>query len=215
MAWTSQIEAWSQDPFLLMILLTASGFSYYLVLATAAYLTFFVWGRERFVPDFEPDWSEQRSAILWGFIGIFGNVIFMMPLHMLAMSGWSKIYWDVSEHGVLWVVGSTLLLLAISETAVYWTHRALHTKWLFKHIHLRHHLWRKPTPFVGVAFNPLDSFAQALPHHLCAFLFPIHGVVYIVAVSLLTMWAVAIHDRVSFVRWWWLNCCVPPLTPAA
>jgi lathosterol oxidase len=93
----------------------------------------------------------------------------------------------------------------VSETAVYWIHRALHTPWLFKHVHLRHHSWRHPTPWVGVAFHPLDSFVQALPHHLCAFLFPIHGVVYTIAVAMLTMWAVAIHDRVSLVRLPWLN----------
>jgi lathosterol oxidase len=199
------VAAWTTSPLAVFLLLTAAGFSYYLALAALSYLVFFVWGRERFNPDFEPDWAVQRNAIWWGLISVAGNAALMTPLHALALSGWSRVYWDVGEHGWPWLIASTLLLLVISETAVYWVHRALHTKWLFTHIHARHHSWRNPTPWVGVAFHPLDSFAQALPHHLCAFLFPIHGVVYLVSIAMLTMWAVAIHDRVSLVRVWWLN----------
>ena len=58
---------------------------------------------------------------------------------------------------------------------------------------------------MSLSFNPLDSFFQALPHHLCAFLFPLHAGVSLLFISFVTIWAVAIHDRVSLVRHPWLN----------
>ncbi|MCB9663752.1 MAG: sterol desaturase family protein [Alphaproteobacteria bacterium] len=200
-AWVEGVMA---TPLGVFTFLTVSGFLFYMALAGVSYLVFFVWGRERYNPDFVPDWALQRSAMLWGLISIAGNAAFMTPLHWLGLR-YSRVYWDVGEHGWWWVPVSVLLLLVLSETAVYWVHRALHWPWLFKHVHIRHHSWRHPTPWVGVAFHPLDSFAQALPHHLFAFLFPIHGVVYTVSVAMLTMWAVAIHDRVSLFRFRWLN----------
>jgi lathosterol oxidase len=199
------LAGWMAHPGSAFLVLTGLGFSYYLVLAVASYLVFFVWWRDKYNPGFVPDWRDQGSAIGWGLVSIAGNAALMLPLHMLALSGWSRTYWDVADYGWGWLVVSFGLLMVISETAVYWVHRWLHTRGAFKHIHLFHHKWREPTPFVGVAFHPVDSFAQALPHHLCAFLFPMHGVLYLACVGFLTMWAVAIHDRVSLVRWGWLN----------
>ena len=94
-----------------------------------------------------------------------------------------------------------MLYLVVTETLVYWTHRLLHRPWAFKHIHRAHHSFRRPTPWASLAFHPLDAFLQALPHHLCAFLFPVHGLVYLGFLGFVTAWSVAIHDRVSLVRW--------------
>src|SRR5581483_6613697 len=52
---------------------------------------------------------------------------------------------------------------------------------------------------------PLDSFAQALPHHLCAYLFPLHVWVYHGFVAIVTLWAVAIHDRVTWAPYGFIN----------
>jgi hypothetical protein len=51
---------------------------------------------------------------------------------------------------------SALLFLAITETAIYCTHRALHTRRLYKALHVYHHKFRVPTPW-GVPFAPWIS----------------------------------------------------------
>jgi lathosterol oxidase len=96
-------------------------------------------------------------------------------------------------------------MLILAETMIYWTHRALHSDLLFNRIHRKHHEFRVPTPFVGIAFRPADAFLQGLPHHICAFLFPVHIAIYLTSVTMVLIWAVLIHDRVSFVRWKGIN----------
>jgi lathosterol oxidase len=96
-------------------------------------------------------------------------------------------------------------VLVVSETTIYWVHRALHWGPLYRRVHDKHHSFKVPTPFSGLAFRPLDAFAQGIPHHVLAFLVPIHMGVYLVSLSFVTIWAVMIHDRVSFVRWKGIN----------
>ncbi len=64
---------------------------------------------------------------------------------------------------------------------------------------------QRPIAEVGIAslsFHPLDSFAQGVPYHLCAFLFPLHIWLYHGLVAFVTVWTILIHDRI---RWTTLN----------
>ena len=114
-------------------------------------------------------------------------------------------YFDVADHGWPYILLSVVMLLVVTETLVYWAHRSLHHRWMYKHIHFYHHQFRVTTPWTSVAFHPLDSFMQAAPTHLCVFLFPMHVAVYAVALTYLTLWSVLIHERVTFVRWGLIN----------
>ena len=122
----------------------------------------------------------------------------MLPIEVLILSGASEVYFSVAEHGWPYLLGSIFAVLAVAETSIYWIHRALHTRFLYRHLHVFHHRFREPTPLASLAFHPLDSFAQALPYHLCALLFPLHVWVYNGFVTLVTIWAIMIHDRI---RW--------------
>jgi len=110
------------------------------------------------------------------------------------------VYFDPARYGYAWLVASFFVYLFLTETFVYWIHRGLHHRSLYTWLHLKHHEFRKPTPFAGVAFNPLDSFLQALPHHVCALLLPVHVSIYMGMLTFVAVWAVLIHDRVSIVR---------------
>lgn len=185
--------------------LVVGGMSLYAILSTLSYFYFFVWRKDRYHPTYEPDRSQIKSALGWSAISLLGNAFLTTPFHLAIAYGYSQVYYDVSEHGWLWLVASIFIYLAVTETMIYWVHRALHWGPLYDYIHKPHHSFKTPTSFVGVAFNPLDSFAQGLAHHLCAFLFPVHVGVYLVFVTFVTIWAVMIHDRVSFVRWKGIN----------
>jgi len=185
-------------PVVVFLFLTTAGFLYFFILAAISYLIFFVWKKDRFHPGHEHDPKETRRAIKWSLLSISGNALLMMPVELGVAAGWSKLYFDPLAHGWGWLVAQCFLILAITETLIYWAHRFLHTDWMYHNIHKPHHSFVVTTPWAGVAFNPLDSFLQALPHHLCIFLFPVNAYVYLIFVSFLTMWAVMIHDRLSF-----------------
>lgn len=193
------------NPLAIFLVLTTGGLLTYFLVSGLNYLFFFVWLRKRFHPDYVADPIENRKARLWGTISIVGNAVLTMPFHFALAHGWGNLYWDVDDYGWGWLVGSVVLYLVVTETMIYWTHRLLHTEFLYSRLHKHHHQFKVTTSWVGTAFHPLDSFAQAFPHHLCAFLFPVHAVVYLTMVGLVTVWAVLIHDRVSVVRWKFIN----------
>lgn len=192
-------------PLAIFLVLAAGGVFAYFFFSGLSYLLFFVAGRKRFHPGYEADDQENRKARFWGVYSILGNAALMVPFHWALSHGWGKLYWDVDEYGWGWMIASILLYFVFTETCIYWIHRALHSDFLYNWLHKRHHQFKITTSWVSTAFHPFDSFAQALPHHLCAFLFPVHAGVYLAMVGLVTVWSVNIHDRVSLVRWKFIN----------
>jgi lathosterol oxidase len=187
------------------VALVISGFSFYAVLSGASYFYFFVLRRDRYVPDYRPNPAEIRTSIKWAFYSIAGNAILMMPIEWGIAHGYSKLYDGLGGRGFWYLAFTILAELVISESAVYWIHRGLHARFFYRTLHVSHHQFRVPTPLASVSFNPLDSFAQAFPHHLCAFLFPVNTWVYHAYVAAVTVWAVMIHDRVCFVGYGFVN----------
>jgi lathosterol oxidase len=193
------------DPIVVFATLSIGALGLFFVLAGSSYYFFFVLKKDRFHPDYIADPAENRSAIKWSIIGIVGNAVLISPIHWVIADGHSKLYYSISDHGWGYFIASIPLMLIFTETCIYWIHRALHWGPLFDKIHNIHHQYKKPTSYVGLAFNPLDSFLQGIPHHIGVFLFPMHIGVYLVSLSVVAVWAVLIHDRVSFVRWGLIN----------
>lgn len=195
-----------KTPLNLFLSLAVGGVIAYFLVSGASYWFFFVWGRKRFHPDFEPDWAADRVAMKWGTLGNLGNAALMLPLSWGIAAGRTHMYWDLSERSLLESVGWCLLYLAFTETVIYWAHRWLHTVPVFwDKLHRIHHQWKSTTSWVSMAFHPLDSFAQALPHHLAAFLFPVPGPFYYAMLVGVMLWSAIIHDRTTFVRLKLLN----------
>jgi lathosterol oxidase len=193
------------DPLATFLYLTIGGYAVYLALAIAFYAFFFVWKRDRYVPGYRADWAANRRALRLAFASIVGNAVITTPIHVLVATGHSQVYGDVGEYGIAWLLISIVLVLVVTETLVYWAHRILHMRRIYRWLHGHHHRFRTVTPFVAVAFHPLDSFAQALPHHLCAFIMPLHVSVYLVDMAFIMLWSVIIHNRVGFTSSWLVN----------
>ena len=190
---------------LLFAALLFGGWTFYLFVAGLSYLTFFRWGRRRFHPDYRADAAENKKAIAWALISLAGNAVLTAPFHWAIARGHTRVYFDVAERGWAWLAASVVLYLVVTETLIYWIHRALHHPLVFRALHGKHHEFRLPTPLVSVSFHPLDSFLQALPHHLCVFLFPVHLGVYGSFLVFVTVWAVLIHDRLTWLPFWLVN----------
>ncbi len=188
-------------PLNIFLTIWGSGTLFFLVASSASYAFFFIWQRARFHPDYVADRATLRMAVKWGFFNILGNAVLTAPFHLLIAYGHSQIYFRVSDHPWWTIPLSIVGLLAVTETLIYWAHRMLHVSPLYEWLHEPHHRYQRPMSWAGLAFHPVDSFLQALPHHLCVFLFPVHVGVYLTFVTFVTLWAVMIHDRVSVVRW--------------
>ena len=193
-------------PGVMFLVFAIGGMIYFFSIASIAYFFYFKKFRHKFHPDYRLDKRQMRSAIKWVIIGILGNAALMLPIHLWIAEGHSKMYYDVSDYGWGWMFGQVFVLLLFTETLIYWTHYSFHrVPFLWTYVHHRHHRYQVPQPYSALSFNPFDSFLQAVPHHIAAFFFPVHAGIYVASVSFVTLWAVCIHDRVSFFRWPWLN----------
>jgi lathosterol oxidase len=177
----------------------------YFVLAGATYAAVFVWQRRRLVPDYRPADRDLRREIGATMINLLGNCVLFLPIQLAIVFGYTQIYFTVEEYGWAYLAFSAVAALAFAETGIYWLHRALHTPYLFRHLHAHHHGYRTTTPFTSLAFHPVDGFVQSLPYHVFAFVVPINIWLYLVLVFATVIWSVKIHDRVRVLPFDFVN----------
>ena len=62
------------------------------------------------------------------------------------------------------VLCSLLLLVLLEECAFYYSHRLLHTPWLYRHVHKQHHAYTAPVALAAVYAHPLEvATSNVLP----------------------------------------------------
>lgn len=120
------------------------------------------------------------------------------PAEILIQLGYSKEYTDPAQYGYMYLLVSPLLFIAFSDCIIYFIHRALHTRWLYRHVHKPHHSFVNTSPFAAFAFHPVDGYMQGVSYHIFVFLFPFHSAVHLVSLVAVSMWTINIHDRVTF-----------------
>ena len=96
--------------------------------------------------------------------------------------------------GYVGVMVSIVTFITFTDALIYWIHRFLHHKLIYKFIHKDHHKWKIPTPFASHAFHPMDGFLQSCPYHIYPFLFPLHKALYLCLFVFVNIWTVSIHD---------------------
>ena len=116
-------------------------------------------------------------------------------IFLLEVRGYSRLYEGISGvHGWLFCALSVLLFLMFTDGLIYWIHRWLHLRILYKYIHKGHHTWKVPTPYASHAFHPIDGFMQSLPYHIYPLIFPLHKVLYLLMFVFVNLWTISIHD---------------------
>ena len=128
--------------------------------------------------------------------------VFTVPIFVLEVRGYGRLYMDIGDDSANFLGVSNWGFIALSivsflmftDCLIYWIHRWLHHRWVYKYIHKGHHKWKVPTPFASHAFHPIDGFMQSLPYHIYPFIFPLHKVVYLVLFVFVNIWTVSIHD---------------------
>ena len=118
-------------------------------------------------------------------------------LFLLEVRGYSRLYLpsNFTWPQFVWdIIFSTICFLVFTDALIYWIHRGLHHRSVYKYLHKVHHRWKVPTPFASHAFHPVDGFLQSFPYHLYPFIFPLNKYVYLVLFVFVNIWTVSIHD---------------------
>jgi sterol desaturase/sphingolipid hydroxylase (fatty acid hydroxylase superfamily) len=97
----------------------------------------------------------------------------------LVVSDVVEIYTDPLRHGLAWLLLSLPLLVVAHDFYFYWTHRLLHTRWLFRRVHGVHHRSRHPSPWAAFSFHPVEALINGLFLPLALLAVPLDDVVVI------------------------------------
>jgi len=93
----------------------------------------------------------------------------------LVITGRFVIYGDPGKYGWAWFWLSLPVMIVWHDVYFYWTHRLLHRRWLFRHVHGVHHRSRNPSPWAAYSFHPVEAFINALVTPLALLVVPLHG----------------------------------------
>lgn len=88
--------------------------------------------------------------------------------------GYTKLYFDISDYGYVWLGVSFFLVLFIDDMFFYWSHRAMHLPRFYKFFHKVHHESTDPSPLTAFAFHPYEAIIENMMHFVLPFLLPLH-----------------------------------------
>ncbi len=88
--------------------------------------------------------------------------------------GYTKLYFDISDYGYVWLGVSFFLVLFIDDMIFYWSHRAMHLPRFYKFFHKVHHESTDPSPLTAFAFHPSEAIIEYMMHFVLPFLLPLH-----------------------------------------
>lgn len=143
-------------------------------------------GKDGMDKKYEKKWPRYDRKFLFGH-QTYENVIFSCTSGVLIWTAYEAVfmklwatnrisfYLDVTEYP-LWTVAQFILIPFWREFHFYWTHRMIHWKPLYKHIHYLHHKNVNPGPWSGLSMHPIEHlfyFSVVIPH-MFVFGHPLH-----------------------------------------
>lgn len=150
----------------------------FFLFAGAIYLVFYVWKKRELlylkIQQRFPDKSYVIREIKYSFLTVFIFGLVLVPVMWASYHRWTLIYHPADKYGYPYLIFSALLMIFLHDAYFYWTHRLLHWKPLFKHVHKIHHLSLNPTPFSSYAFHPVEALFEISIVPLIVFTIPYH-----------------------------------------
>lgn len=97
------------------------------------------------------------------------------------------------------------LIIVGHDTYFYWTHRAMHTRWLFKTFHRHHHQSVTPTPWTAYSFAAPEAILNALFIPVWLIFVPTPGIVTFAFLTFQIIRNVTAHAGLEIHPRWWLS----------
>ncbi len=173
----------------------------YLVISGLFYAIFYVWfpgkwkGRKLSQRAYRP--GQLKKEIRWSTLS---SIIFalagILTLWLWQM-GKTKIYNEVAAFGAWYLPFSLLLSMLFQETYYYWLHRLMHHPALFSMVHKIHHDSHTTSPFTAFSFHPIESVIQAVALPVILLLLPLHPIVILTQLILMTFTSVMNHLNID------------------
>jgi sterol desaturase/sphingolipid hydroxylase (fatty acid hydroxylase superfamily) len=152
----------------------------YLIPASLFFLIFWVIAKkglmhlfiQRTMPKSQQLWKEfaysMSTVMIFSLVG-FG-------IYSTKLAGLTKIYDTVNDYGIVYMIFSLAVAIVFHDFYFYWTHRLMHHKKIFKHVHRVHHESTNPSPWAAYSFHPWEALIQSLVMPILVFSLPLHPI---------------------------------------
>ena len=169
----------------------------YFIIAGAAYFVFYIWKKNKLshlkIQDKTPTTNQIKKEIfnsiltLLLYSGTSGIVLYWYQI------GITKIYFDINEYGILYLIASVVIMIVVHDTYFYWTHKLMHSHQWFYKFHKTHHTSHNPTPWAAFSFHPAEAFISLGIIPIIIFIIPTHPLALILFLIIMTLYNVLIH----------------------
>jgi Delta7-sterol 5-desaturase len=105
---------------------------------------------------------------------IFTTVAILLSRYLFKIGYYSGYKNIQGIWGYAYALFSFLLLFVWHDTFFYWTHRIMHHKFVFRHVHKLHHLSQDIGPLSTISFHPIEAVIQSLALFPLLLLVPIY-----------------------------------------
>lgn len=173
---------------------SSGGLVWYVMLAGAAWLSFYVLFRRRALPrkinprpplKGQVGWEVRRSILSLLIFGLTSGAVVFARYGGIR----TQLYNPIDRHGWAWFGASILIAIVVHDAYFYWTHRLMHHPRLFRPVHRIHHLSNNPTPWAAYSFSVPEAFIQAGIGPLLVFTVPMHYSAFLIFMT----WQIAFN----------------------
>ncbi|HET9486102.1 MAG TPA: sterol desaturase family protein, partial [Chryseosolibacter sp.] len=131
--------------------------------------------------------KQIRREIWWAFLSTLVFVVLACIAWWLYQQGVTRVYENVYQYTLWYLIVSPVLLLLLYETYYYWLHRWMHFPKVFRIVHRVHHESRQPTVFTSFAFHPFEAFLQLAFFPLIILVIPFHYITLFIVFTIMSV----------------------------
>ena len=157
---------------------------FYYIPTTIAYYVLYMRNKEKFkqfkIQQKYPTSNQIKREIKYSTISLFIFSVAGLAIYEYSIKGLTGMYFKIRDYGILYFFMSLFITIFVNDTLFYWSHRFMHIKRIFRHVHLLHHKSTSPTPFAVFSFSPAEALIHSFVYSLLILLIPIHVTMFIV-----------------------------------
>ncbi len=102
-------------------------------------------------------WSQIKGEIIATLFSFIGSTAFMLLLLSFKDNGIAKFYIETGKYGWWYELITVVVMVLISDTWFYWSHRIMHHQSIYKYVHALHHKSLDVNPYTSTSFHVIEA----------------------------------------------------------